>query len=904
MFTEQNTLAQLLEVEAAAALFDQIAPGMKESPAYGFMKDLPLEVVMQSAPEKARPAYMLLLDAANGKEVKYEAADPKMVKPELMGDTVMEYNIDDVDGPMYMLEHRFSGSIIIQFTKTMDENAYGRVTYQEQVLPKGLIKGIKAAGGMQMCSIPVRDIFREYDHDYELLLEDFKDTDGNVMEPVTIKVHTLPKPEPDEAYAEHDAVALRAAEEGIVLLKNENNLLPLPKTASIKLRNAEEFRVGAVGAGKINPRYSIGLNRAVADYSDFAVSEDSDTAVIMISRPSGENYDNNATKGNFYLSEKEEEQLKALKAECRHIIAVINSGYPMDVRWLESYQVEAALWCGFPGMCGGKAVVEILDGRVNPSAKLPDTWSLDYWDIPSSRNFFLPESEEQALDAECELYIDTYYEEGIYVGYRYFETFGKEVAYPFGYGLSYTEFEISAVMDHAPDTQKVHVTVKNTGKAAGQEVVQVYVKIPDGKLEQPMLRLVGFAKTKMLEPGSSQKLEIVLERRQLASYDEDRASWIMEPGTYVFYAGDSVKALSACGKLEVAAEEILKETENLMKLPVDMEILSKKSKELPRGGHTGIKEGVSELLPKADRKHYPEEETEAGDFVDTLTVEQLARLSVCASHGWGMHEKGEAGRIYRLEGYNMPAYVVADGNNGVNVNRKNIGMPCSNTVCATWNTDLAYQVGRVIAEEAKDNEIHMILGPAMNIHRNPLNGRHPEYFSEDPFLAGIMAGNQSKGLEDHGVSSCVKHVIGNNCEASRKRNQSLIPERALREIYLKAFEIALSVNQPDSLMTGYNAVNGCFTASDEEMLEGIFRKEFGFKGFVMTDWTSYDTVDVAEAVQAGNTWMTPGSTDDTYVAPIVEGVKSGKIDEKRLKANVRAMLRVVQKRTGADMGVK
>lgn len=146
MFTEQNTLAQLLEVEAAAALFDQIAPGMKESPAYGFMKDLPLEVVMQSAPEKARPAYMLLLDAANGKEVKYEAADPKMVKPELMGDTVMEYNIDDVDGPMYMLEHRFSGSIIIQFTKTMDENAYGRVTYQGQVLPKGLIKGIKAAG--------------------------------------------------------------------------------------------------------------------------------------------------------------------------------------------------------------------------------------------------------------------------------------------------------------------------------------------------------------------------------------------------------------------------------------------------------------------------------------------------------------------------------------------------------------------------------------------------------------------------------------------------------------------------------------------------------------------------------------------------------------------------------------
>ncbi len=900
MFSEKNTLAELLEMDAAAALFEQIAPGMKESPAYGFMKDLPLEVVMQSAPEKARPTYLLLLDAANGKEVTYEAVDPKTVKPELMGDTVMEYNIDDVDGPMYMLEHRFSGSIIIQFTKTMDENAYGKVTYNGQVLPKGLIKGIKAAGGMQMCSIPVRDIFREYDHEYELLLEDFKDTDGNVMEPITIKVHTLPKPEPDAAYAEHDGVALRAAEEGIVLLRNENHLLPLSKAASFKLRNAGEFRVGAVGAGKINPRYSIGLNRAIADYSEFTVAEDSDTAVIVISRPSGENYDNNATKGNFYLSEKEEGQLKELRAECKHIIAVINSGYPMDVRWLETYQVEAALWCGFPGMCGGKAVVEILDGRINPSAKLPDTWSWDYPDIPASRNFFLPESEEEALDAESECYIDTYYEEGIYVGYRYFETFGKEVAYPFGYGLSYTDFKISAAM--ADD--RVYAVVKNIGKVVGQEVVQIYVKIPDGKLEQPSLRLIGFEKTKELEPGESQELEITVTKEQLSSYDEERASWIMEQGTYVFYAGNCVKELSVCGELRVETEQVLKVSENLMKLPVEMEVLSKNGRQFPQGGRTGIKEGVSELLPKASRKQYPETEVKTGDFVDSLSIEQLARLSVCASHGWGMHEKGEAGRIYRLKEYDMPAYVVADGNNGVNVNRKNIGMPCSNTVCATWNRELAYQVGRVIAEEAKENEIHMILGPGMNIHRNPLNGRHPEYFSEDPYLAGIMAGNQSKGLEDHGVSSCLKHVVGNNCEASRKRNQSMIPERALREIYLKAFEVALSVHQPDSLMTGYNAVNGCFTASDEEMLQGIFRKEFGFEGFVMTDWTSYDTVDIAEAVQAGNGWMTPGSADDTYVTPIIEGVKVGKIDINRLKANVRAMLKVVQKRTGKDLGVK
>lgn len=341
-----------------------------------------------------------------------------------------------------------------------------------------------------------------------------------------------------------------------------------------------------------------------------------------------------------------------------------------------------------------------------------------------------------------------------------------------------------------------------------------------------------------------------------------------------------------------------------MKLPVEMDVFSKRKNHFPKGEHTGIKENVTELTPKSARKAYAEENAELGDFIDQLTVEELARLSVCASHGWGMHEKGEAGRIYCLEAYDMPEYVVADGNNGVNVKRKNIGMPCSNTVCAAWNSELAYQVGAVIAEEAKENNIQMILAPAMNIHRNPLDGRHPEYFSEDPYLAGIMAGNQSKGLEEHGVSSCIKHVIGNNCEASRKRNQSMIPERALREIYLKVFEVAMGVHKPDSLMTGYNAVNGCYTASDEELLQGIFRKEFGFTGFVMTDWNSYDTAGVTEPVQAGNAWMTPGTADDTYVTPIVEGVKNGEIDLQRLKANVRSMLRVVQKRTGKDMGVK
>ena len=839
-------------------------------------------------------------------------ADLPVELPAIRGDSERSYDIDDIDGALYMLEHRFSGCLMIQFTKTMKESVYGKVTCDGEELPRGLIKAIEIAGGLQMCGIPVRDKFLEYDKVYHLQVEGFQDTDGNKMIPQEITVRTLPKAMPDPAYEEHDEIALQAAREGIVLLKNQDNLLPLAPDTSLYVKGAEQFRVGAVGAGKINPRYTVGLNRALQDYSSFQLSEDSHIGIIVISRPSGENFDNNALKGEFYLSEEEEQTVSEMSSRYKKVIAVLNSGYPMDVRWLEQYQVTAAIWCGFPGMLGGKALVEILDGRVNPSGKLPDTWSLDYMDIPASANFYQPESADQALDADCGYYVDTYYEEDIYVGYRYFETFEKPVAYPFGYGLSYTTFDITANLTAEEESEGsglIKVNIKNTGSAAGKEVVGIYAAIPDGKLEQPSRRLIRFAKTKLLEPGEVQEIKIPVEKGNLSSYDEETASWVMEAGSYDFYAGSSVKQLQKCGTLQTDKTNIIKKVENRMRPPVKIDVLTKEKNKFPQGLHSGIKENVTELEPLATRKHYKEKalagsDLGQADFVDQLCVEELARLSVCASHGWGMHEKGEAGRIFRLEQYNMPGFAVADGNNGVNLRKPNIGMPCSNTVCASWNTELAYAVGRVIAQEAKENDIQMILGPAMNIHRNPLNGRHPEYYSEDPYLAGIMAGYQSKGLEEEGVSSCIKHVVANNCEASRKRNHSLMTERAMREIYLKVFEVAISVHQPDSMMTAYNAANGCFTSADEEMIQGIFREEFGFQGFVMTDWNAYDTADVAASVQAGNCWMTPGTADDTYVTPIVEGVKTGKIDLERLRSNVRYMLRVVQKRTGQNLGVK
>lgn len=895
MYTEKIIFSELLELESVKNFMEKAAPQMLDSPAMEYMRGMSVEQLCANLPEKKRAMFAMLLDVANGKDVDFHASDPRKERPEMEADGVLSYDIDDVDGSMYMLDHQFSGCLVVRFSKQMDESVYGTVTYEGKPLPKGVMKAVAVAGNIQMFGIPVRDILKEYDRDYILEVSGFRDTDGNEMRPQAVTIHTMPKKMPDPRYEEHDKIALQAAEEGIVLLKNTGEMLPLKSECRINLWNSGQFRIGAVGAGRINPRYSIALDRAVEEYSSFVVTESAEIVIFVVSRPSGENYDNNAVKGEFYLSDEETEALENFRIQGKKVIVLINSGYPMDLRWTREDPVKAVLWCGFPGMLGGKAVVEILDGRVNPSGKLPDTWSLDYKDIPASANFYQPDTAEGALGAGSRLFVDTWYEEDLYVGYRYFETFDHDVMYPFGFGLSYTEFELLPVSE---DKEKVSVRVTNTGNYAGKEVVQIYAQLPEGKLEQPSKRLVGFGKTKLLQPGESQTLMFCVTQDELKSYDEETASWIMEAGDYHFYAGNSVKNLKTIGMIHLTNTQIIRQTENLMKLPEQMEILSKKNRKFPEGRKSGIRDGADRLEVVSGRKHYPAAFPEPDSLVSQMTVEELARLSVCASHGWGMHEKGEAGRIYRLDKYNIPSYTVADGNNGVNIHKPNIGMPCSNTVCATWNPEIAYEAGRVIAEEAKENGIQMILAPAMNIHRNPLNGRHPEYFSEDPYLAGIMAGNQSKGLEEHGVSSCIKHAAANNSEASRKRNHSFVTERALREIYLRVFEVAMSVHQPDAMMTGYNAVNGCYAAEDEELIQGIFRREFGFEGFVMTDWESYETIHIPSAIQAGNCWITPGSQDKTYVEPIIEGVKNGTIEEARLRENVNYMLQVIRERTG------
>jgi beta-glucosidase len=859
-------------------------------------------------------------------------------------DQVIPFDIDEIDGQLAMLNRSFSGCIVVNFSKKMNDKVHGKVTINGKVLNQGSFFTYRAMD-IQFYGIPVRGVLTEYDTVYTAYVEGFEDLDGNRMVPQELMIRTLPRRKPIPGYEDHDRIALDIAREGIVLLKNEGNVLPLvpDETLNVYGKGMLQFRSGALGAGKINPRYYVHFLRAVEECSDFKLNHElldlyssdrdecpstelleraytqSQTAIIMITRSSGENLDNRPIPGEYYLSAEEEAMIAAVASKFDRTIAIINSGYPIDVRWVERYNIKGLLVCGYVGMLGGQALVEVLDGRVNPSGKLSDTWSLDYWDIPASRNFNNAIDDKDVLDTEAPYYMDTVYEEDLYVGYRYFETFGKAVAYPFGYGLSYTTFSVRPTgFEYKNGRVSIKVEVVNTGSVAGKEVVQVYSEEPDGMLEKPARKLVGFVKSGLLLPGEKEVLEFEISDDQLSSYHTETASWIMEPGKYSFHVGSSVRDLLQAGSFELDELRTIRQVKNRMSPPVEIRILSKRDPEgtFPTGKHSGIKPDDRELTPKVNRPRIPEADPIVTDpptelikypdvernpdlldaFVKQLSVEELARLSVCKAAGWGMTEIGEAGRLFTLDKYEMKDFIVADGNSGLNVNRPNIGLPSSVVLCSTFNTHLAYEAGRVIAEEARENGVHLLLAPGMNIHRNPLNGRHPEYFSEDPYLAGVMAGHQSKGLEEHGVSSCLKHVVANNCETVRKRNHSLLTERALREIYLKAFEIAIQIHKPDSIMTGYNACNGVYTAEDEEMIQGVFREEFGFEGYVMTDWTSYDTADIVEAVAAGNCWMTPGSPDDTYVKPIVEGVRQGKIERARLEKNVKYLLGVVLKR--------
>ena len=851
-------------------------------------------------------------------------------------------NLDEIEGK-YSAFARVPFALAVGMSKPIAENGYGKVLVDGVEISKGKRFTMEIMGTKHCMLIPVGEVAREYDKEYDLEFKEFVAEDGTPFKDQKFTFRTMPRPERDMAYEKHDEIAICAAREGIVLLQNNNNVLPLKADETLNCFGKDQyiFRNTSTGASLINPRWQANFHQAIEEHSSFMVNKAiselysglknvepsdelldeakrvNDLGIIVISRVSGEFLDNKPIKGEYYLTDEEETIIRKVSAAFGRTIAIINSGYPIEMGWINKYGIDSVIYTGFAGMGAGFALMEILDGRTNPRGKLSDTWTFDYYDNPSAKNFinFKPEDK---IPGEKDNGVHIYYEEDIYVGYRYFSTFDKKVAFPFGHGLTYTSFE-TEVKEQKWDGNclKVKIAVKNTGEYSGKEVMQLYMKAPDVKLEKPTRVLAAFEKTGMLAPTGEQVLELVAEKINFASFDEESGAYILEAGIYEIYCGNSVTNAIKIGEFIVEKEDVIRIV-NHINLPV--ETFHKLSKEEPYVQEDSKLVALSERFTKpAARPEYEPtaiKKTKTGkvtfdmllanplltdDFVAQMSDKELCTLNVCGGANWYLPwQDGSAGKTNALKQYKLPRIKVSDGNTGIHINKKNVGFPSSTVIAATFNKELAYEVGKVIGEESKENRIAINLGPGMNIHRNILNGRHPEYFSEDPYLAGMMAGMHGKGLVDSGTGCTYKHLFCNNSDTSRKGSHSIVSERALREIYYRVFEVAFHIQKPTCVMTSYNAVNGIYPAENADVIQKLIRGEWKFEGMIMTDWGTYDTVDPVEMVKAGNCWLTEGS--GKYVKILRKAVKDGRLPRKYLEANAKYLIKTIFSVVAGDMG--
>jgi len=694
-------------------------------------------------------------------------------------------------------------------------------------------------------------------------------------------------------------ISRAAVAEGQVLLRNEDHVLPLKEHTQVAVFGriqSHYYKSGTGSGGMVNVNKVTGILDALQESEKVSVNEkllkvyreweeehpfdegtgwgnepwsqeemtvseelaaqiaaETDTAVVIIGRTAGEDQDNLNHPGSYLLSEKEEALLEVVRRHFAKMIVVLNVGNIIDMGFVDQYRPDAVLYAWQGGMLGGLGTVDVLTGDVNPSGKLTDTIAYEVKDYPSDANF-------GNLDRDI-------YEEDIYVGYRYFETAAKDkVRYPFGFGLSYTEFERKITSFEAGEKEAVvKVSVTNTGKLAGKEVVQVYAEMPQGKLGKPLRNLAGFAKTRELKPGEEEELVITVPFYTISSYDETgisgfASSYVLEKGTYRIYAGNSVRNVEEAGsfyveetrQIEGLSQALapvvqfkrLKPVENAdgswsfgkEEVPVRKFSPAKRREEnlpaeIPFTGNRGYR-----LIDVRDKKVSME------DFIAQLSDEDLS----CIIRGEGMGSPkvtpGTAaafgGVSESLKGYGIPCGCCADGPSGMRLDSgmKAFSLPNGTLLASTFNTSLVEELYSYTGIEMVKNKIEALLGPGMNIHRHPLNGRNFEYFSEDPLVTGKMAAAMIRGLKRAGVTGTAKHFCANNQETGRNTIDSVVSERALREIYLKGFEIAVKEGNADSIMTTYGAVNGLFTAGNYDLNTTVLRGEWGFEGIVMTDW--------------------------------------------------------------------
>ncbi len=812
--------------------------------------------------------------------------------------------------------------------------------------------------------------------------------------------------EPRKYEIENAKVAKKVATEGIVLLKNDGDMLPIERNTNLALFGTGASRTvkGGTGSGDVNERksisiyeglkqkgYNITTEKWIREYDkcyescrlewkkaiqkksentgeglDFfsayartpfnapvggsAYETDTDIAIYVLSRTSGEGIDRHAIKGDYFLSDEENRLLKEICSKYKDILLIINTGGIVDLSFLDEYeQIKAVLYVSQPGQEGGHAVADIISGDVVPSGKLTDSWPFNYDDYPNSDTFSYQDG-----NTERELY-----KEGIYVGYRYFDSFNIPVRYGFGYGKSYTNFEINSkeIITYQDGTVKILADVVNCGKVfAGKEVVQVYVSLPMGKIEKEYRRLCAFTKTKLLEPGEKQTVELTFTAKELCSYDASRAVWFLDAGNYGIFLGNSLNDSCLIGSLELKEEKIIASTENvccnvesLNEISVPRKFQEERNFELM--GLMNNKRKIEYSLTQIETKYfcynYTEPEDSAKQIVRKMSVDQLIHLTTGDPEkgqgsqlgSAGIKVPGSAGQTNScMEEQGIESIVLADGPAGLRLHQyytvsnekvKTLpfmaalekgflydgpelegiqyyqyctAFPVGTLVAQSWNEEIVKEMGKAVGHEMEIFHITLWLAPGMNIHRNPLCGRNFEYYSEDPLLSGKIAAAMTKGVQCHpGCGTTIKHFACNNQEDNRMKSNSVLSERALREIYLRGFGIAISEAEPLALMTSYNLVNGKHAANNYDLCMKVARCEFGFKGLIMTDWTTTEKdkeCTAAGCIRAGNDLIMPGKISDHI--SIEKALENGSLSEKELRECVTRIVRVILRATSPD----
>jgi len=763
----------------------------------------------------------------------------------------------------------------------------------------------------------------------------------------------------------YSSLSRQAIAEGAVLLNNDNNALPLEKNCKVAVFGRIQlhyYKSGTGSGGMVNVTKVTGILDALLECPDVSVNQKlvdiytkwdhenpfdpgmgwsnepnsqkempvsddlvqsmaavTDAAVVIIGRSAGEDNDIPAAPGAYYLTETEMDMLNKVRTAYRRMIVVLNVGSILDMSFVDLVRPDAVLYAWQGGMLGGYGATDILTGVCSPSGKLTDTIAYKLEDYPSTPFYGDP--------------VRNFYAEDIYVGYRYFETFAPEkVRYPFGFGLSYTTFlvQVNSFSASARGSVKLSVSVKNTGNLPGKEVVQVYVKPPQGSLGKARINLIGFQKTKELLPGESQTLDLDIAVSSFSSYDDSgitghKSCFVLETGKYSIHVGNSIRNTSEAGAF--ACEELLV-TERLEESLAPVLPYQRMKPIRSEEGSLCIswEDTPSSTIDESAKRiaNLPTEIPYAGDqgyklidvrnnavSMDTFLSQLSDDDLICMIRGEGMGSPkvtpGTAaafgGVSEHLKLLGIPCGCCSDGPSGMRIDSgfKAFSLPCGTMLASSFNLELLESLYTMTGWEMVKNKVDTLLGPGMNIHRHPLNGRNFEYFSEDPLLTGKIASAQLRGLHAAGVTGTIKHFSGNNQEHRRHEIDSVISERALREIYLKGFEIAVKEGKATSIMTTYGALNGVWTAGRYDLNTHVLRKEWGYQGIVMTDWWANinerggapDKTNFAAMVRSQNDvyMVCPDAEINSSGDNTLSALQSGKLTRAELQRSARNVCR-------------